>query len=254
MFAAALVSALIASAGASSAASSIRLPVWMTMSAQRADPEAVGKLLDGELGRAGAAAWNKERFFDPREPNGNGSTRWYFVRPANQIEPPPAAVRFEVSEQVPYSVNATVYCGDVHCTGLMETLSKLPPPVPGRTASAELRADWLHVIEHEPCKTGKSETTAGAYPTEELRRHISGRAELRLVTNACGEVRGVAITKSSGNRNLDRAARRQALTWRLPPGRRFWSTWVEFGGSSGWEAKDESVVNGEFVAATSLDP
>jgi TonB family protein len=255
---ASLLAGLLASSSASAAKPFVELPAWMTESAEHASVEYVDSLFAAALGSGGRAGWNMEKFFDPRDPFGTGSTRWYFARPAKQGDAPSAAIRLDIADHVPYKVHATIYCSDASCAGLLESLAKLPPPEPGREADAELRINWLSTIQSEACRKGKFDTQPGKYPLEELRREIGGRTELRLVGNTCGEVRGAVVTKSSGNRNLDRAARRQALTWRMPDSAgagasRFWATWVEFRiGDS--PAEDASVVNGDFTAVTSLEP
>jgi TonB family protein len=210
------------------------------------------------------ASWNKERFYDFREPTsatreGDGSTRWYFSRPRDQADAPSAAVRFQISARSPYHVDAVAYCERESCGKLLKQLSEMPPPAPNSKAEVSVRSDWLQEIASEACGAGAANSDPPSYPIEERRREIGGRVELRLVANSCGVIRGALSVKSSGNRNLDRSARRKALTWRLPSpsapgGSRYWATWLEFGGSSAGSARDESVATGEFTAVPSLDP
>jgi len=251
--------ALIASAGESAATSSIHLPDWMTLSARRANQEQVDDLFHSRNVGGGGPSWAKESFYDLHEPAGYDAIRWYFVRPGNSLDPPTAAIRFELSDRIPYRVHVQVYCSELRCAGLMEGLARMPPPAPGRGADEKLRTDWLRTISTEPCRRGTIGFQPARYPAEESRRQIGGKVELRLVANSCGEIRGATTTKSSGNRHLDRAARLQALTWRLPRpsepgGSRFWATSVTFEAASDPASKDESVVNGEFTAVTSMDP
>ena len=58
------------------------------------------------------------------------------------------------------------------------------------------------------------------YPPEEMRRGVTGTVTLELTYDANGVVTDVEITKSSGNRNLDRAAKQAAMRWKVNPGTR----------------------------------
>lgn len=56
------------------------------------------------------------------------------------------------------------------------------------------------------------------YPSEEARAGISGTTVLVVHVQATGVVSEVFVEKSSGNRNLDKAAIDAARTWRFNPG------------------------------------
>ena len=58
------------------------------------------------------------------------------------------------------------------------------------------------------------------YPREEERRGITGTVTLLLTYDAAGTVTAVDVVKSSGNRNLDRAAVKAAQKWKVNPGMR----------------------------------
>ena len=55
------------------------------------------------------------------------------------------------------------------------------------------------------------------YPRDEVRRGITGTTTLIISIDADGEVLDVEIERSSGNRNLDRAAMEAAHKWRFNP-------------------------------------
>ena len=55
------------------------------------------------------------------------------------------------------------------------------------------------------------------YPPEEQRRGIQGTIVLIVSIDASGDVLDVEVERSSGNRNLDRAAITAAKRWRFNP-------------------------------------
>ena len=55
------------------------------------------------------------------------------------------------------------------------------------------------------------------YPPEEQRRGITGTVTVGLTYDANGNVTDVQVIKSSGNRNLDRAAVKAAKRWKVNP-------------------------------------
>ena len=88
-----------------------------------------------------------------------------------------------------------------------------PPPAPPAPVSAP--ADF----EGEVDPTGKA-MNPPVYPREEERRGITGTVTLLLTYDANGSVTAVDVVKSSGNRNLDRAAVKAAQKWKVNPGMR----------------------------------
>ena len=58
------------------------------------------------------------------------------------------------------------------------------------------------------------------YPPEEMRRGVTGTTILILTYDVSGTVIDVTVDKSSGNRNLDRAAMQAARRWKINPGTR----------------------------------
>ena len=67
--------------------------------------------------------------------------------------------------------------------------------------------------------TGRS-MNPPVYPREEERRGITGTVTVLLTYDANGTVTAVDVIKSSGNRNLDRAATKAAMRWKVNPGMR----------------------------------
>lgn len=59
--------------------------------------------------------------------------------------------------------------------------------------------------------------TEPVYPLEERRRGIQGISVVIVSIDTNGNVQGVEVRQSSGNRNLDRAAVRTAREWRFSP-------------------------------------
>lgn len=55
------------------------------------------------------------------------------------------------------------------------------------------------------------------YPPEEMRRGIQGTTVLIVSIDSSGGVLDVEVERSSGNRNLDRAAITAAKRWRFNP-------------------------------------
>jgi TonB family protein len=205
------------------------------------------------------APWNTERYYDLREPAGEGFTRWYFMRPDRPENSPLAAVKIRIAKHPPYMAQAMVFCEGKTCEPVLENVRLMPPPVPDVSADPELRSSWLQAIANEPCARGLPAMPTEKYPAEELKRGIGGRVELKLVTDSCGQVRGSFTSKSSGNRGLDRAARRQSLSWRLPApageqGNRYWISSVEFSPGGTPAQEHESITTNEPTAIPALTP
>ena len=78
-----------------------------------------------------------------------------------------------------------------------------PPPAP---PSAVASVDSVSKNMNKP-----------RYPPQELRRGIEGTVTLLITIGINGEVIKIEIETSSGNRNLDRAARKAAEKWRFNP-------------------------------------
>lgn len=58
------------------------------------------------------------------------------------------------------------------------------------------------------------------YPPIALRNRIEGTVILRVLVGEDGEVKEIEVDKSSGSRDLDRAAREAVMKWKFKPGMR----------------------------------
>jgi len=128
-----------------------------------------------------------------------------------------AALHLRFPAAPPYTVQVRVLCGrdEAACASLRADASSMDPPRPDRD---ELVRDWHRVLANERCdEVLPDHREAPRYPREEERRGIEGVVTLGFVFNSCGRVRDVWIAKSSGNRNLDRAAMHVGQRWTLTP-------------------------------------
>ena len=85
-----------------------------------------------------------------------------------------------------------------------------PPPAP--PAPAAIPQDFGGEVD----ATGRA-MNPPQYPPEEQRRGITGTVTVGLTYDANGNVTDVQVIKSSGNRNLDRAAVKAAKRWKVNP-------------------------------------
>lgn len=74
--------------------------------------------------------------------------------------------------------------------------------------------------ETAPSAIAYGSRTKVAYPIEALRNREQGTVILSVLVGADGTVLSVEIEKSSGSRNLDRAAREAVAKWRFHPATR----------------------------------
>ena len=88
-----------------------------------------------------------------------------------------------------------------------------PPPAPPSPPAPA--ADFEGTVD----PTGRA-LNPPKYPPEENRRGITGTTVLILSYDVSGTVTDVVVEKSSGNRNLDRAAITAARRWKINPGTR----------------------------------
>ena len=157
-------------------------------------------------------------------PDGEYRGDWtFFAAVGDQL--PRSAWRIQISNAPPYRVTAERYCSGEECDRLASELRKMPAPRPAGGES--LLSDWRRIVSTEECDRLLPVATPGPiFPPEEMRRGITGNVTVKAYQNQCGDVRDALLEKSSGNRNLDRAALKRVLRWRvpvMPRGRAGWS-------------------------------
>ena len=131
---------------------------------------------------------------------------------------PPKPVRVEPDHHVDTTVHP-----------LLKNLAQPPIPVVGPANPMSFKPDnavvEVPVVDPPlppaaPVESSLNpiESPAPVYPRVELANEISGTVELELLVDVDGHVLKVTILHSSGNRNLDAAAREQVLRhWRFEP-------------------------------------
>jgi protein TonB len=90
---------------------------------------------------------------------------------------------------------------------------RAPPPAP--PAPPPVESDYNGTVD----PSAKS-LNPPRYPPEESRRGIGGTVTLLLTYDISGIITDVSVSKSSGNRNLDRSAMQAARRWKVNPGTR----------------------------------
>jgi len=93
-------------------------------------------------------------------------------------------------------------------------LPPIPPPLPAIPPPDSTR----EAILHEACKPKKPSQLV-TYPKELMGTGVSGRVELVITVNPCGEVKRAEIFQTSGNPFLDAAALKDAQQWVISPER-----------------------------------
>jgi TonB family protein len=132
---------------------------------------------------------------------------WNFYSWRNQF--PVAAIHSTASTTLPYSATVETFCqpGFEHCDMLDWRLGELAAPQPGPAGQfEELTKAWVDVVLTEACTHSRGWDLGIHYPKSELEAGVGGSVELELLYNPCGDVRGAWVLKSSGHRELDRAA------------------------------------------------
>ena len=138
----------------------------------------------------------------------------FFARVGDTL--PRSAWRLRVSSSTTYRVDAQLYCEGDECRRLADDLKAMPPPRPG--SGAYSLTAWRKIVAEERCDPLPPPSRPKfVYPREELRRGIEGTVVVSVFHNKCGDVREATLATSSGNRNLDRAARAQLLRSRVKP-------------------------------------
>jgi len=87
-------------------------------------------------------------------------------------------------------------------------------------AVAAAPADGRATADSAPTTLGYGTQTRIAYPRTALANRIEGTVILRVLVGEDGGVKDIEIDKSSGSRELDRAAREGVMKWKFRPGMR----------------------------------
>lgn len=76
------------------------------------------------------------------------------------------------------------------------------------------------VADAAPTALGYGTKTSIPYPKTALRNHVEGTVILRVLVGEDGTVKEIEIDRTSGSRDLDRAAREAVMKWKFKPGMR----------------------------------
>lgn len=152
------------------------------------------------------------------------AVEWHFADPG-QARWPSRALRHEFAAGPDYHVRTEVHCDEPAetCAGFVQEARRIPAPRPPAPASAvaDLQpwvtalAAWQKVVMRESCVEGPRHVPSPRYPATALTEGVTGVVVLKLLVNPCAQVRDVTVEKSSGSRELDRAAVDVARQWRL---------------------------------------
>ncbi|HEX7916844.1 MAG TPA: energy transducer TonB [Rudaea sp.] len=74
------------------------------------------------------------------------------------------------------------------------------------------------VADASPTALGYGTQTKIPYPPIALRNHVEGTVILRVLVGEDGNVKDIEVDRSSGSRDLDRAAREAVMKWKFRPG------------------------------------
>ncbi len=132
------------------------------------------------------------------------------IAPIDKVKPTPHPVRNTVTHVMPNPPTRPVVSDQT-------TPVRTPPSQP--PSRVDTGGDQT-VVPPGPTDIGLSPiaTPAPTYPLIALREGITGTVELELLVGVDGRVLEVHVTHSSGNRQLDNAAREQVLrNWRFRP-------------------------------------
>jgi protein TonB len=94
-------------------------------------------------------------------------------------------------------------------------------PAPPEVATADTSVDIVDTAPVAAVRLEYAEAPPPTYPREPLRRRIEGTVMLQVLVDVDGHPLDVLVQESSGNRQLDEAARTQVLKrWRFRPAMR----------------------------------
>jgi len=97
-------------------------------------------------------------------------------------------------------------------------VDSIAPPADRAVPAAP--ADSGAATDSAPTTMGYGTQTKITYPRTALANRIEGTVILRVLVGEDGSVKDIEIDKSSGSRDLDRAAREGVMKWKFKPGMR----------------------------------
>ncbi len=116
-----------------------------------------------------------------------------------------------------YKVELTAYCSgtELECTPYFAAQKNMLAPRPKGMQSDKAYQQWRNRVSQENCVAQAANLSNPRYPPIALRDGISGTVRVGFIYNNCGNVRDAWIETSSRNRDLDRAALKEALKWQI---------------------------------------
>lgn len=147
---------------------------------------------------------------------GEMAGQWTFPAPQTGQWPDSAVQIVDRSDTINYRILARVYCDPAQaaCRRLRDETAAMAPPEPPTHPDTVSYGAWRKLVEKEACTPGPKDMPAPPYPLSMARAGEGGRVQLQLLVNACGEVRAVRLSESSGYPLLDQSAITTAWRWR----------------------------------------
>lgn len=150
--------------------------------------------------------------------SGNAMHTWVFDEPDQPGGLIARALELEdLSGPSGYHVRATVHCYDApeFCKAYRNRQTPLLAPKPAAPSGELAQRQWRNRVITESCTVFARNMRQPRYPETALRNGIEGLVLVGILFNSCGNVRDAWVQRSSGNRELDRAAMTQALKWQI---------------------------------------
>ena len=116
-----------------------------------------------------------------------------------------------------YKLELKVYCtgNESECETFIAEKVKMLAPRPNSIQSDTAYKQWYNRVKLESCDVRPTSMSHPRYPAQALRDGIGGTVMVGFLYNRCGNVRDAWIATSSRNRDLDRAALKEALKWQI---------------------------------------
>ena len=144
---------------------------------------------------------------------------WEFLPPPVGARWPTSAVRtVDRSTEQSFDVERSVYCAErvAGCQQAMALADARAVPRPGFRSDSPSSMQWREYVHARACTPGTASMPAPRYPPSVLRLAQGGKVVMTLVVDPCGQVHDAWVSQASGIPDLDRAALRTAMRWRVP--------------------------------------